>query len=499
MRHFWIGVAAGCAFLVVELGARLVVGAPTLPELIQDRLVQLLPGPVFSFVLDHLLYLGKPSLFAALNLVELVIAGLGGLLYPRSRRPLAFALVPWLVLGLVVLPVAGAGIFADQLAVGLTELLALVVYAQVLAAASGDLAGWWARPTPTPVEPSLDRRVLLGGGVAFLVSVVLGRAVVGTLPALPTPPDVIAASPASPAPAATATAATAMVTPASTFYDVSKNLVDPVVDIHSWRLSVTGMVGTPLTLTYAELTAMPAVHLYRTLECISNEVGGDLISNGDWTGVRFGDVLRRAKVQAGATLLHFTSVDDYTETMTLAQAMDPATLLAYQLDGAPLPARHGYPLRVLGAGTYGMKNPKWLSKIELTREKSTGFWEAQGWDAGAIVQTMSRIDAPTDGATVRSGTVSVRGIAFAGARGITKVELSTDGGRSWSPATLDPTLGPDTWTFWTYPWHATSPGPYKLFVRATDGAGHVQTSVATDTYPAGSTGLDRIVVQVAPA
>jgi DMSO/TMAO reductase YedYZ molybdopterin-dependent catalytic subunit len=209
-------------------------------------------------------------------------------------------------------------------------------------------------------------------------------------------------------------------------------------------------------LTYADLLALPPVATYRTLECISNEVGGDLMSNGWWTGVRLGDVLQLVGVQPDATALRFTSVDDYTETMSLAQALDPDTLLAYALSGKPLPAKHGFPVRVLGAGTYGMKNPKWLARIQVAASVEPGFWEEQGWDPDAPVQTMAR-----------------------------------------TAAQLLPSLGPSTWVFWQVPWQPPGPGQTTLVARATDGTGQVQTDRRTDTFPQGATGLHTIQVRVA--
>jgi DMSO/TMAO reductase YedYZ molybdopterin-dependent catalytic subunit len=285
------------------------------------------------------------------------------------------------------------------------------------------------------------------------------------------------------------------VTPAAHFYVVSKNIIDPTVDAATWHLRVVGMVDRPLDLRYADLLALPAQRRYQTLECISNEVGGTLMSNGHWTGVQLGDLLRRAGIQPGATVVNFTSVDGYTENMPIDKALLPETLLAYQLNDAPLAPKHGFPARILGTGTYGMKNPKWLTEIAVGRSAAPGFWEQQGWDAAAIVKTTSRIDQPGDGSTM-SGPSVIAGLAFAGDRGIQRVEVSTDGGATWEAARLIPPLGPSTWVFWQYTWSPAQDGPYQLVVRATDGQGQLQTSIATDTYPDGATGYDQIRVGV---
>jgi DMSO/TMAO reductase YedYZ molybdopterin-dependent catalytic subunit len=328
--------------------------------------------------------------------------------------------------------------------------------------------------------------------------VVLARRVIGTLPSPPLRPETpgAPAATADGAPSGTETAGTsgAAVTSPQDFYVVSKNLLDPVLNADSWRLQVTGLVDHPLTLRYADVLALPAEDFYQTLECISNEVGGPLMSNGQWTGVRLAEVLRRAGVQAGARQLHFTSADGYTENMSLEQAMLPTTFLVSHLDGHPLPAKHGYPLRVLGAGTYGMKNPKWLTRIEVVPAGPAGFWEQQGWNPDAPVQTMSRIDTPKAG-SIAAGSVAIGGVAFAGDRGLQRVELSTDGGQTWRETELLPPLGPLTWVFWRT--SATlQPGAVDLVVRATDGTGRLQTDRQTDTFPAGASGYHHVRLQV---
>ena len=255
------------------------------------------------------------------------------------------------------------------------------------------------------------------------------------------------------------------------------------------------MVDHPATMSYDELKSMPSKEIDRTLECISNEVGGDLMSNGHWTGVPLADLLHKVGAQADATLVHFTCADGYTESMAMGKALDGSTLLVFALDGLPIPTKHGFPIRVLGTGTYGMKNPKWLTRIEVARTADPGFWERQGWNPDAIVQTMARIDVPTAGTRV-SGNVIVAGVAFAGDRGIQKVEVSSDVGATWTPATLASPISPTTWTFWQTTWQPRVPGTYQIVVRATDETGRPQVSQNADTFPVGSTGYHQIRVEV---
>jgi DMSO/TMAO reductase YedYZ molybdopterin-dependent catalytic subunit len=183
-----------------------------------------------------------------------------------------------------------------------------------------------------------------------------------------------------------------------------------------------------MTFTYDQLRALPSIQVERTLECISNDVGGDLMSNGVWTGVRLADLARLVNLLPLTSLLRFSCTDGYTESMPLDRALDPNAILAYELDGVPLPAKHGFPARILGFGTYGMKNPKWVTEIQFARSTAPGFWEQQGWNPDAIVQNMARIDTPTDGSSLNAGQQAIAGVAFAGDRGIKSVDLSVDGG-----------------------------------------------------------------------
>jgi DMSO/TMAO reductase YedYZ molybdopterin-dependent catalytic subunit len=491
LRGFVVGAIAGLAFLLVELLARTVFGIPTLPELVQDRLLLLLPGALFAFILERLLYLAKPLFFAGLLLLQLVLLGLGGLIDSRRRRALLLAGALWLFTGAILAPLSGRGPYAGDPRIALTTLAAFAAYGLALRLAR--------RPLAHGRQPSWQRRELLAGGALVLLSGVLTQRLIagmttarttagaGASPAeVPEPLAGVAIPPGLPPP----------ITQTDAFYIVSKNLDDPVVDGTTWHLQVIGLVDQPLDLSRDALTALPAVQITRTLECISNEVGGDLISTGVWTGLRLADILQRAGVRSGATAVVFHSVDGYVETMALDKAQDPNTLLAYALNGQPLPTKHGFPLRVLGSGTYGMKNSKWLTQIDVVAATEPGFWEQQGWNPDAPVQTMARIDTPKDGKTVTGGT-SISGVAFAADRGMQRVEVSTDGGSSWSNAELLPSLGPSTWVFWHIGWQPEGSSAATLVVRAVDGTGQTQTDRRVDSFPNGSSGYHSIRVLVA--
>jgi DMSO/TMAO reductase YedYZ molybdopterin-dependent catalytic subunit len=201
--------------------------------------------------------------------------------------------------------------------------------------------------------------------------------------------------------------------------------------------------------------------------------------------------------QAQASWVAFSARDGYTESLALSLVRGHhEVLVAYDLNGSPLPSAHGYPARILIPGHYGMKGPKWLDTITLTNQEARGYWEQQGWDHNAVVKTTSRIDTPQDGDIVKLGPLEIGGVAFAGTRGVSKVEYSTDGGSSWSEAPFDPPLSNLTWVVWRAMWTPAAEGAYRVVVRATDGSGTVQSSGTAPSYPDGSTGYHTVQVNV---
>ena len=301
-----------------------------------------------------------------------------------------------------------------------------------------------------------------------------------------------------------------LITPNDDFYCVTKNLIDPEVVRELWRLEISGAVEQPRTYSFAELTAMPAVEQLTTLCCISYPVGGGLMSNALWKGVPLPKVLEASRAKSNVEAILFHAADGYYETFPFSKAMEPTTLLAYEMNGEPLPRIHGFPLRMIVPGLYGEKNPKWLTKIELLpgddpRLKKThgcGFYKEQGWGPNFVVPTHSRIDAPAvqDGKFVqelRTGTsVDLRGIACGGDRGIQKVELSFDKEESWQEAAIVDPGTKISWSIWNYRWVPPAPSQYTVAVRATDGTGALQISEDRGTVPQGSTGLHRVLAAV---
>ena len=171
------------------------------------------------------------------------------------------------------------------------------------------------------------------------------------------------------------------------------------------------------------------------------------------------------------------------------------------MNGLTLPTRHGYPLRAVIPGLYGMMSAKWVKQIYLSDAVYLGFWQTRGWSNDATVQTVTFIRVPADGATVslsgNGGSVILGGVAFAGDRGISKVEVSVDGGNTWQEATLKPPASNLTWVLWAFEW-TPEPGNYLVYARATDGGGAQQTSAQSDTFPSGATGYVVSTVIVSP-
>jgi len=287
------------------------------------------------------------------------------------------------------------------------------------------------------------------------------------------------------------------VTPVENFYVVSKNFNDPVVSADNWKLAVKGLVRNAMQLDYQQVRSRPSVRQFVTFACISNDVGGNLISTGLFTGFVLRDLLHDAQPTGKATVVAYSAADGFTESYPLSLVMAaPEILVAYDLDDQPLPDKHGFPARIVLPGHYGMKQPKWLQTIELRSDDPGGFWEGQGWDRVANVKTASRFDYPRDGFILKQGQVQLAGIAFAGTRGVSTVEVSTDGGHSWAHAYAKPPLSHFTWTLWSFPWQPAKEGVYTLVVRARDGKGGLQDGRQSPSFPSGATGYHTIQVTV---
>lgn len=285
------------------------------------------------------------------------------------------------------------------------------------------------------------------------------------------------------------------VTPPGEFYRIDINTRPIEIERADWTLEVAGLFDNPRNLTLDDLLAFPAVTQAVTMRCISNPIGGDLISTAYWTGPRMVDVLEELGLQAMAQELSIEAADGFYESVEMADLMDERTLLVHTMNGEPLPERHGYPLRIYIPNRYGMKQPKWMTRMEAIGNEGEGYWVDRGWNADAIPHITSVIDTVATDQPTAAGTIPVGGIAWAGARGIQQVEVQIDDGE-WIEAELRvPPLSQLTWVQWRYNW-AASAGEHRLRVRATDGTGTLQTAEETSVRPDGATGYHEVTTVI---
>jgi len=281
-------------------------------------------------------------------------------------------------------------------------------------------------------------------------------------------------------------------TPLKDHYKVFLELEPTVISGDSWRLPVTGLVGSPMMLTLDDLrNNYQPRHQYVTLSCISGRIGTSLISTTLWTGASLQEVLADADVSPQARFLHIISGDGFYETVDLdLVASDERIMLCYAWDGHSLPVDHGFPLRIWYPDRYGMKQPKWITGIEITSDYREGYWVERGWDEIAQVKTTSVIDTVAVDAIIEDGDqrlIPIGGIAFSGARGISLVEVRVDGG-PWEPAQLRSPLSETTWVIWRYEWPFEA-GEHTFEVRCVEGDGTPQIEEPDDSRPSGATGI----------
>jgi DMSO/TMAO reductase YedYZ molybdopterin-dependent catalytic subunit len=291
---------------------------------------------------------------------------------------------------------------------------------------------------------------------------------------------------------------TPWVTAAKDFYRVDTAFVLPRVPTDGWTLNVHGMVQHPLTITWADLLAMPQIERWITLACVSNEVGGNLVGNAGWQGVRVADLLMRAAPLPGADCVYSTSSDGFTVTTPLDVLTDGRdALLAIGMNGAPLPIEHGFPVRLVVPGLYGyVSATKWVVDLEVTTfARATAYWTERGWAPRGPIKTSSRIDTPHYGVSLMPGVVAVAGVAWAQHRGISGVQVRVDDG-PWQNATLGGAASADAWVQWVFRWDTSTVerGSHHLACRAIDGTGAVQVETPMPPAPDGATGYHSIHV-----
>jgi len=535
------GAIAGATAAGPMLGATQLLhnttGFMTLQQVTSGGVLRLVPGTVFGYVIDGLQEKARPLFLLGLSVAIVVAGALAGAVlalwrdgagreatgHPVRRpveavamRALTSSLVLWAIsmpfvlLGnQSVLSGATVTVFAEWLAVALLTEAALSLPGPASRRrAAADAAATDEADGHAAATPALGRRAarrefieVVGGGAALATLGYLGaRAARAGAPSLAESAGIgKQLHQTAPRPSGSRSSVfgdLSGITPTADFYIVSKNIDgDPMVDGKSWVLRVEG--NKPYSLSLRELLAEPHVEQVQTLECISNYVGGPLISTGVWKGVPLHRLVERAGVPSGTVEIAFGCVDGYTESLPLKVALQPSTLVADHLNGGRLPDDHGYPARILVADRYGMKNPKWLTLVRPVAHPISGYWEGFGWSDQSIVNTTSRIDYPLNTQVLKAGElVPVRGIAYAGDRGISEVEISVNGGATWQPVMVQPAASRLSWSIWTFPW-VPARGDYTLMVQATDGQGNLQVAFRSrGTFPSGATGLANVLVTV---
>jgi DMSO/TMAO reductase YedYZ molybdopterin-dependent catalytic subunit len=360
-----------------------------------------------------------------------------------------------------------------------------------------------ASPAETPAQA--ERRTFLIRSGAAVVTLAVGSTALAEIFAAE--PDVTAAqnmllpgSNPNPTPVAAnlgsfqaPAGVRARITPQQELYYVASRTRDPRVDAQSYTLTIEGNVERPLTLPLEQLQKLPRVDQTSTLQCISNEIGGNLIGNCTWNGVRLADLLKQAGLRGESQRVVLYGADGYVDSIDLADALKPSTLIVLGIDNQPLTVPHGYPVRLIVPNIYGMKNVKWLQRIEVITFDFNGYWQERGWSNPAVIKTTSVVD--TAGAlSLENGVVPLGGIAFAGSRGIQKVEVRIDEG-AWNTAELEPQESAIQWRRWRWDWPATT-GRHTVAVRAVDGSGELQTERVADPHPDGASGYHSVRVDV---
>lgn len=493
-QRFVAGAVAGGAGLLVTFFMRSFGLGVFLPEVAVDFVVGRIPGSIESFFIRTLGEGAKVLALLTAMAVFLVLPGIYGVFF---RRVESWLKNRWAVIGfyalsaagivlLGILPILDAGFLGSGTAAGagfasFSQVVGYWIYAAVLDYLLVDLAARY------PTGFHLSRRQFLVGGVAAVALAALTFYGLASL----------AARKGRLAFASVADMIAKEITPTSEFYVVTKNVIDPVVDASTWQLAIGGLVATPRSYTHPEILGLGTVDELVTLECVSNEIGGNLISTAKWSGVRLGDLLSAAGVDPSADWVVFTCADDYTAAIPIAKALDPATLLAVRMNDDVLVPAHGAPARIIVPGLYGMFHAKWITRIEPVRGEYRGFWQLKGWTNGGEVHTTAIVATPPDNAVV-DGTVTIGGIAFAGDRGISRVEVSTDGGANWADASLRlPPKSDKTWVLWTFDWTPPRGGSFRISARAYDGMGVPQDPNPASPFPNGAAGHDTITLLVA--
>lgn len=503
-RQLGLAALAGIAAAALGIGvseaiAAILSGATSLVDAVGQVVIDLQPAGAKDLVVRIFGTNDKLALEIVVTSVALLLGAAFGAI--SSRRPMlatggfvAFGVVAFLAA--IEQPNANPAIVAVQVAA------AVGVSVQTLSW----LFGWLGRDPAPPASSDPARRSFLlrtaAVGVGAVAAGAFGRSTVTSAassptPSTPLPAPVDVVPPLGPTAdlAPSTPGLTPIVVPNDAFYRIDTALMVPSVDTATWQLRIHGLVERETTLTWDQLISQPMFEQYCTIACVSNEVGGHLVGNTKWTGVRLRDVLDIACPTSAATQLVGRSVDGWTAGMPMAWIMDPSRepMIAVEMNGEPLPRQHGYPARLIVPGLYGyVSATKWLTDLELTTwESFDGYWVPLGWAKEGPILTQSRIDTPKG--RINAGPVPIAGVAWAPDRGISRVEIGIDD--VWYEATLSTPISDATWVQWVHHWDATS-GEHRLTVRATDGTATLQDMNHTRPAPDGARGWHSILVNV---
>lgn len=496
----WVvaGLLAGATGLATSYAVAMALSVRESPVVaVAELVIRLTPGVVVEGAIGLLGAADKPVLVGVILMALAALFALAGLL---ARAGWWQPIVLWAVLAAVgvaaVLVQRGAGAL-DVLPVA----TGFVTWVVVLAALADPLAR-----SRLPGQALPERRVFVkvaaAVGVAAVAIAVAGRVAgagrrrVEQSRQLLRIPGVTRRQPPASA-TLEVPGITGWQTPNEEFYLVHTAISVPTIDPADWRLRIHGMVERELLLRYDDLLARELTESWLTLGCVSNPVGGDLIGNARWSGVRVADLLAEAGVTPGADCVRQTSEDGWDCATPLAALTDGRdAMLAVAMNGRPLPIEHGFPVRTVVPGLYGyVSATKWLVDLEVTRFADVEtFWTRRGWSEQGPVKIASRIDVPRSGAEVPAGAVTVGGVAWAQHTGIGAVEVSVDGG-GWQPARLAGAPSEDTWVQWALGVDL-SPGDHTVRVRATAKDGRIQTGVQRDVVPDGATGWHAVEFSV---
>src|SRR5215213_1168848 len=518
------GVVAALLMILLMAAARTWLGISPPPEALPDRFAPTIPIPTFFSLFGRfggyngLKRFGIPSGLSGLLTVGAVFGVLYALIAESrrsrvssrwqaglSRLAVGFitiaALVLWIISLAILWPVLDANYRgAPPGAARLASAAALLIEYLVFAAVLVFLYRWLAPRAavgarPVSVGEPVGRRAVVAGAAGLALAAGSGALIRKLNERATFSYDGLAYSGPGVEPIA----------PNDKFYTVTKNVVDPNIDVGVWRLEIGGLVEEPKSYSFEDLMNLAGLEQESTLMCISNRIGAGLMSNAVWQGVRLRDLLEASRPADGALEVFINGADAYTDSFAFDKAMDPTTIVAFTMNGQPLPQRHGYPARVVVPGLYGEKNVKWVTRIEVVDYDARGFYEQQGWGPDFVIPTRSDIFGPRwvrrrDDRFVEpfaaGHMATIRGRAFAGSRGIQGVEFSADNGKTWRETRVDYPGTKLTWTFWSADWLPEEPGEYTLVSRATDGAGTPQPSESRGIVPQGATGYHRVVATV---